>query len=55
MQCQYFGKDVKERNKVMGIIREACRVAPPNEKVCTKENVLYLATFSNLDDVFKFR
>ena len=44
---------VEERNKVMGIIREACRVAPPNEKVWTKENVLCLVKFFNLDDVFK--
>ena len=46
---------VEERNKVMGIIREACRVVPPNEKVWTKENVLCLATFVNVDDVFKIR
>ena len=46
---------VEERNKAMRIIRDTCRVAPPNENVWTKENVLCLAKFVNLDDVFKFR
>ena len=46
---------VEEHNKVMVIIREACRVETPNEKVWTKENDLCLAKFVNLDYVFKFR
>ena len=46
---------IELRQSVMVTIREIYRSAPADEKVWTKQNVLRLAKFVKLDDVFKLR
>ena len=46
---------VEQHQLVMGTIWEVYRSSPSNEKVWTKQNILRLYKFVNLDDVLKLR
>ena len=45
--------DVDQRQAVMGIIRDAYNSKPSNQNVWRKQNILSLARFVRLEDVFK--